>query len=180
MPRIVPQNAPGTKGLRRHSALVSLSRDHHGALMQALWLRRAGESPSRQGAAAAAAEFLAVYRSDLVGHFADEEEVVLPLAGHADAEGAARIRGEHRELQALALKLGEAASLGADLRPLALEIGQLLDDHVRFEERSFFMAVQATLSSAELAALDRALREHREARGAILGCALPRPAGSSD
>jgi hemerythrin-like domain-containing protein len=141
--------------------------------MQALWLRRAGDSPNVEGATGPAAAYLAFYRAELLGHFADEEEVLLPLAGHADPEGASRIRSEHRELRAFTAKLSDVVSAGGDPRSLAREIGQLLDDHVRLEERSFFMAVQAHLSPAELAALERALQGHREARGVVLDCAVP-------
>jgi hypothetical protein len=48
-----------------------------------------------------------------------------------------------------------------------------LDDHVRFDERSFFTAIPARLSPAELTALARALVDHREASGLVLGCAIP-------
>lgn len=173
MPRVVPQNPPGTNGLKRHPALVALSRDHHGALMQALWLRRAAQVSNVAAAAPVAEEFLAFYTNELLGHFADEEEVLLPVAAHADPEGADRIRSEHAELHAWTARLREALAAGTDARTAAGHLGQLLDDHVRFEERSFFMAVQAVLSDTELSGLERAMNEHREARGAVPGCALP-------
>jgi hypothetical protein len=169
MRRAVPQNPPGTRGLARHPALVALSRDHHFALRQALWLRRAGDAPTAAAAVGAARAYLEFYRSALLDHFSDEEEVLLPQAGHADPEGAERIRAEHRELHAFSAVLREAMEQGTDPRSTAREIGELLEDHVRFEERAFFMKVQAHLSAAALGDLERALRERRDAR--------PRPVG---
>ena len=164
MKRVVPQNPPGTRGLARHPALVALSRDHHFALRQALWLRRAGEAPTADAAVRPVRAYLEFYRSVLLAHVSDEEEVLLPLAGHADPDGADRIRAEHRELHAATAALREAVAQGTDARPIAQEIGQLLDDHVRFEERSFFMKVQTGLSPSALEDLQRALRDRRNGR----------------
>jgi hypothetical protein len=164
MKRVVPQNPPGSSGLARHPALVGLSRDHHFALRQALWLRRAADAPSAEAAAGVARAYLEFYRTALLDHFSDEEVVLLPLAGHADPDGADRIRAEHEELHGTTAALRDALAGGSDPRPAAREIGHLLDDHVRFEERAFFMKVQAHLSPAALDDLDRALRERRDAR----------------
>jgi hypothetical protein len=166
----VPENPPGTLGLSRDPALVPLSRDHHAALVQAQGLRRAGDGvppQDGQGAAIRVAEaFLAFHRNELLGHMADEEEVLLPRGESADLDGAARIREEHAELNALTQSLAEAVASGNGLRPLLKQIGTLLDDHVRFEERAFFMAVQAMLTPQALGDLGRALSERRAARGA--------------
>jgi len=166
MKRVVPQNPPGTRGLARHPALVDLSRDHHFALRQALWLRRAADAATADAAIRSARDYLDFYRGALLAHLADEEEVLLPLAGHADPAGAERIRAEHRELHALTEALDEALEARADPRSLGREIGELLDDHVRFEERAFFMAVQNGLSEAGLEDLQKALRVRRNRRSA--------------
>jgi hypothetical protein len=88
--------------------------------------------------------------------------VLLPRAGHLDPAGAERILAEHRQLYAATRALADALDRGADPRALAGEIGELLDDHVRFEERSFFMTVQARLSAEELGELETALRKARK------------------
>jgi hypothetical protein len=166
--RQVPENPPGTNGLVRHPALRVLSREHHGVLRQALWLRRAGEAAAPPPAARAAGEYLDFYECHLLPHVTEEEDVLLPLAGHADPEGAARVRAEHRELHEATAALRAALSEGADLRPAARDLGQMLHDHVRFEERAFFTKIQAVLSPAAFQELQRALRP----AGA---CPLPRP-----
>lgn len=170
--RPVPQLPPGTHGLQRDPALVALSQDHHDVLVQALFLKRAGpaDEPSVRRTAE---EFLRFYRGPLVGHIADEEEVLLPRTEAVDPEAAARIREEHRELAAAAEELTAVLAAGRDPRLVMAAIGQALDDHVRFEERAFFMEVQDRLPAAVLADLGAALEAHRLARGLAPACPLP-------
>jgi Hemerythrin HHE cation binding domain len=176
--RVVPDNPPGLSGLRRDVALVPLSRDHHAALVQALDLRRAGEAEAPPDPPAEAARrYLDFYETELLGHFADEEEVLLPRAGRADPEGAARIRVEHRELHRLTSDLRSAAG-PAEQRSLMRRLGELIHDHVRFEERAFFQRVQAALGGDELAELGREMEAHRLRRGRAAACSLPRPPGA--
>ena len=85
--RVVPENPPGTNGLARHPALLVLSREHHFVLRQALWLRRAADAEAAGPAAVAARDYLEFYDRELLAHVAEEEDVVLRLAGHADPEG---------------------------------------------------------------------------------------------
>ena len=150
------------RGLFRAPALVPLSRDHHEALVQALWLKRLA------GSATAAAAFLEFFRAELDGHMADEEDVVLPPADRFDPAGAARIRQEHVELRRLAASLAAGTAVAEDMAAL----GRLLHDHVRYEERVFFMGVQAALSAEALADLETALEAHRAARGVTAACRL--------
>ena len=176
--RVVPPAPPGAQGLKRHPALVPLSRDHHFALVQALGLRRVAAplGGSRgTGAVAVAEAYLAFYSDELVGHIADEEEALLPLVVHAFPDGAQRLRAEHEEIHELTALLREALSNGADPRSLMRELGELLEDHVRYEERAFFEALQAGLSAQELGQLGKALATRRQERRRGRGCALPAP-----
>ncbi len=177
--RAVPENPPGTRGLKRDAALVPLSQDHHAALVQAQALTRAAEGRQpyeRPGAAAKVARaFLAFRQAGLVGHFSDEEHVLFPEAGRVDPDGTARVRAEHAQLNALAGELEVALQLSRDPRAVMGALGSLLHDHVRFEERAWFETLQARLGAPELSRLGRALEAHREARGRGPGCALPPP-----
>jgi hypothetical protein len=53
------------------------------------------------------------------------------------------------------------------------EIGWLIHDHVRFEERVVFETVQSRLGPEEMAELGSAIAAHRAARGLALGCPSP-------
>lgn len=172
-PRDVPQNPLGARGLPRHAALVALSRDHHGVLVQAQALKRAAQAHTLpQAARDAARAYLAFHDAEIVEHMADEERVLLPLAGSVDPQGAERIVAEHREIEALSAAVREALT-GAEVPRDTFEaLGELLDDHVRFEERAFFMHVQDRLDPGALARLGDALERRRAERGAP-GCSLP-------
>lgn len=154
-------------GLFRAPSLVPLSRDHHEALVQVLRLRRGAGRPT------AAREFLDFHRAELEGHMADEEVVVLPAAEPFDPTGAERIRREHVELRRLAAALEASLLAGEDVAGTMEDIARLLHDHVRYEERVFFMGVQAALSEEALHAMGAALEAHRAARGVTAFCRIP-------
>jgi Hemerythrin HHE cation binding domain len=164
MTRSVPAGA--SRGLKRDPALVPLSRDHHFALRQALWLRRAADAPDLAAAARVSGDYVAFHRDELVPHMADEEEVVFPAFEPLDRPGTERLRREHREIHALTARLNESVDGGADPRPLMAEIASLLDDHVRYEERVYFMAVQERLPTDALLAVGKALAGRRRGRPA--------------
>lgn len=167
--RPIPALPPGVS-LKRAPALVSLSRDHHAALVQALALRRsASASPATR--LRTGRRFLAFVERELLGHFADEEQVLLPQAAGVDDEGAARLRSEHAELRALIARLRAAVEQRQVAAELCGALGDLLHDHVRFEERSYFMRVQAGLAPDALEALGQALEAQRLARGVGAACA---------
>jgi hypothetical protein len=171
-PRDVPENPLGARGLPRHAALVALSRDHHGVLVQAQALKRAARTHTLpQAARDAARAYLDFHDSEIVDHMADEERVLLPLSGAVDPPGAERILAEHREIEALSTALRQTLD-GAEVPRAVLQtLGELLDDHVRFEERAFFMHVQDRLDADALARLGEALERRRAERGAP-GCSL--------
>jgi len=173
--RDVPALPPGAT-LRRDPVLVPLSQDHHHALVQSLRLREAAAAPSSPGPAAQA--FLDHWRSAMLGHFADEEEALFPSASGVFPEGERRLRAEHDELRSLVTLLKEAFDRGTDPRALMEEIGWLVHDHVRYEERAYFERVQDALPAEALAEVGRAIDAHRAARSAVGACDVrPRPRG---
>jgi hemerythrin-like domain-containing protein len=161
MSREVPPSPPGTRGLKRDPALVPLSRDHHFALRQVLWLRRATAAGDSTRTTAAARDFLAFHRAELVPHMGDEEAVVFPAFEAFDAEGTARLWREHRQIDALAAQLADALDKGQGLDATMNEMASLLDDHVRYEERGYFMAVQDKLDAAALREIGSRLERRR-------------------
>jgi len=155
--RSVPPSPSGMRGLKRDPALVLLSRDHHFALRHALWMRRAAGAPDIGAATRVARDYVVFYGDELVPHMADEESIVFPAFEAADPAGTERLRGEHREIDALTSRLRSLLDGGTDPRPLMAEIASLLDDHVRYEERSYFMAVQEGLPASVLLVIGEAI-----------------------
>jgi hemerythrin-like domain-containing protein len=92
-------------------------------------------------------------------HFQAEERILLPgwLAADpgADPAMATRVQSEHLQLRAGARALRADASTAEELR----EIGQLLEAHVRFEERELFPLIEGALSEDALRMLGRELAE---------------------
>src|SRR6058998_3609125 len=65
--------------MKRHPALIPLSRDHHDGLVQALRLRRAAAGGDASARLAAAGEFVEFFRNEERVHLRAEEEVLFPL-----------------------------------------------------------------------------------------------------
>lgn len=137
--------------MKRAEALRPLSREHLHALFAAKQLR---EADDLEGATEV---FLGFWRGDGRRHFRVEEEVLLPTwAAHAevDREGVSRMLEEHLAIRRQALRLERGELSLDDLR----ELGRLLHDHVRFEERRLFPLVEEALDPARLGQLAEALR----------------------
>lgn len=143
--------------MKRAKALRPLSRDHLKSLLAAKRLRSAAD------AVAAGRDFLAFWESEGRHHFRVEEEVLLPgweLHCPVDRVAVTRVLEEHLAIRRGALR---AAAGEASIEELA-ELGQLLDDHVRFEERELFPMIEEALGPDDLnrlaAAIERA-EEHQ-------------------
>ncbi len=146
--------------MKRSEALAPLSREHHVALELALRLRRAG-ADDVAGARTAFLEFVA---GDGEAHFRAEEDILLPaVAGvlPADDPDVARVLEEHAEIRR------RADGLAHDGDPPAADLvalGNLLNGHVRHEERVLFPRIEAALGEADLARLAASLRAAGESR----------------
>lgn len=139
--------------MKRHPALVPLSDDHHHELVQARRLRAAADDEPHERLEAAAA-YVEMFFTVTVEHFRREEEELFPVylrQPGADAALVDRILREHMELHGLARAI-RAEVAAEDVSPDTLrELGMLLHDHVRVEERELFEAIQRLVPDAELA-----------------------------
>src|SRR5436189_4030703 len=88
--------------MKRHSALIPLSRDHHDGLVQAVRLRRAAADGDASARLAAAREFVEFFRNEERVHLRDEKKSssrfcsgtssrsLLPSARHASTTCSSR------------------------------------------------------------------------------------------
>jgi hemerythrin superfamily protein len=132
--------------VKRAEALQPLSRDHLKALLAAKALREAADAD------AARAAFLEFWRDHGAHHFRVEEEVLLPqwaLYAEVDRPAVERMLEEHLRIRRAALRLEGGGRSLEELRAL----GDLLHDHVRFEERTLFPVIEDSLSAEQLARL---------------------------
>lgn len=140
--------------MKRHPALIALSHDHHHALVEARRLRQAADGKDAPEEAATA--FVDFFAAVSVPHFREEEETLFPLvAGLAEARPlVVEALLDHQRLHALVGELRSSAHLRTSMR----ETGELLEAHVRREERELFPLI-------ERLAADRLERSGRRVAG---------------
>lgn len=141
--------------MRRSSELAPLSREHHQVLLQAMRMK----DPAPGSESEVASDFARFWGAEAVDHLAREEDVLIPpyLEAGGSAELVERLRREHAEIREHAQHvLSRIDGPGACGGCLA-RMGELLHDHVRFEERELFPEIERVLSPAELRAIGERL-----------------------
>lgn len=135
---------------RRHEALHPLTHHHHHALVAALKLKRAGTGKSTLSIEEIKAELKAFWEPGGQEHFREEEEVLLPAyARHAslDLPEITEMLLEHVRIRSLVKDILEEEGKPV---PLMNELGHLLEEHVRKEERVIFPMIEDTLPEIEI------------------------------
>ena len=136
---------------KRHPSLIPLSHDHHHGLALALRCRKhalgqlnPGDPAAMEACAAEAARF---FSENLQTHFEAEETVLFPLmAAHEECrELMARLEGEHRKFREMVARSGDAAGR----RKFLFDFGDLLEQHIRSEERQLFAAFEMYIPEAD-------------------------------
>ena len=148
--------------MKRHTALYPLSHDHHQGLILAQQLKKGapqykGMPSTLEGKKDYALSF---YKSELVKHFQDEEEILFPSVKNKNAEVdklIAEIISEHRKMESLVGDLEKTEQLENVLD----ELGWLLEKHIRKEERDLFMEIEIVLSEDELKIISDKLNDSR-------------------
>lgn len=140
----------------RHPSLVLLSHDHHHGLALALRCRKQALGQLKPMGAAGlrerAKEFVDFYRVNLSRHFRAEEEILFPLMRTAIPVSAAMLDEllmQHEQLRQAVPQL-EAAS---GLAKLIFDLGDLLERHIRREERELFPLFETHIEAAQAEAV---------------------------
>jgi iron-sulfur cluster repair protein YtfE (RIC family) len=140
--------------MKRHQSLFPLSHDHHHALVQALNLDKVGGGDDQAGLREAAARFADFWKSDLQRHFAQEEQIVLPLLAKYKAADAAEIKDtleQHSAIARLIDELNEKLARREMIEAsLLTNLAESLRRHIRYEESELFPAVEASVPDDEL------------------------------
>lgn len=144
--------------MKRHPSLIPISRQHHTMLLLAQLLKK--NAPDYRGLPTTlegkATYALDLYNNLIQSHFALEEEKLIAFIEIEDAEIQVLIQEILHEHQLMKNQFVLIENQIYDLESLH-ELGQLLDDHIRKEERIFFQKLQAILSEEELQALGKHL-----------------------
>lgn len=135
--------------MKRHESIIPLSRDHHSGLL-CCWKIRQGIknniSPER-----ILSYIQYFWNYHLKEHFEEEEKLLFVTIQNELIE---RAINEHRELKVYIDSLRPAAPPDK-----FLQFVQLLDDHIRFEERVLFPYIEKTLPEEQLVFIGRQLHE---------------------
>jgi hemerythrin-like domain-containing protein len=139
---------------KRHPSLIPLSHDHHHGLVLAFRLReglprnrKPSDSPQEQ-----ADETVRFFHDNLAAHFRAEEEALCPAIRTCAPQAKTlldTLSAEHVEMRTHVERLAQTPGNEADLPPLLKTFGDLLERHIRREERELFPLYEANIAEAE-------------------------------
>lgn len=136
--------------MKRIPELRDLSDDHHLALVLAIRCRRANRPDSAWTPSQLWAMVRDAMQSHLEPHFRIEETILLPALLELGEESLVqRIEDDHAALR----ELGAAPTPD---RVRVVRFGELLESHIRYEERHVFESTQDRLPAKALEAIVRA------------------------
>ncbi len=143
--------------VKRSRELRPLSSEHHQALLVAFQLKKALAGHAETAGAPRDLDGLVVLvkrfeESVFLAHIQAEEEL---LGRHLSPADAKRLKREHRDLRDLLVE-ARAARQASRRGPL-LAFADLLERHVRWEERELFLACEESISPADLATVGHEL-----------------------
>lgn len=129
--------------MKRDKSLIPLSQDHHNGLMLAQLIKK--DAPVYKGlptdSTGKVKYAIEKWKSELIPHFNNEEKILFPFVRGRDKEIDKlidEILREHKILNELFELLESESSVENTLN----EIGILLENHIRKEERELFQLIQ--------------------------------------
>ena len=136
--------------MKRHSAIVPLSHDHHHALILAQAIKK---NAVKSGLGAKSIEekvkaTIIVYNTELIPHFSHEEVLLFPIALGKDEELDKMIQDMIEEHDKIRNSI-ESLNNG-NVEENLDEFGKLLENHVRTEERILFPKIEKIVGEEEL------------------------------
>jgi len=105
-----------------------------------------------------AKELVDFFNANLIAHFRAEEEILFPLMRTAVPGSAAlldELLGQHEQLRQAVPKL----VTGSGLAKLIFDVGDLLERHIRKEERELFSLFEAHVDAARAEAVGAELKK---------------------
>lgn len=137
--------------MKRHESIVALSRDHHFGLLFC-WKIRQGIK--KQLPAERIRPYVTYFwNHHLERHFQEEENLLFAAVQNQLVD---RALSEHRQIKAAVAHIRAEDDLHVD--PLNA-LADLVDQHIRFEERVLFPQLERELSAERLAALGQQLNQ---------------------
>ncbi|MUV36741.1 hypothetical protein JNUCC1_00545 [Lentibacillus sp. JNUCC-1] len=138
------------RGIKRHDSLQPLSRHHMIGLHVALKLKRAGTEQSRLTNEEIIQDLKAFWEPDGQNHFREEEEILLPAyAAYTDINQPEIVNMllEHVIIRSKIKQVLEIEKF--DITAMQT-LGELLEKHIRTEERVIFPMIEQALPEDKL------------------------------
>lgn len=126
--------------IKRHEFLKPFSRDHHHGLLLC-WKIKTGFSKNVE-ASRIRKYTVWLFDNSLLPHFEMEEKYLFPILGK-DNDLIKRAIAEHGEIKRL-------VQLETELQKNLNSIKEILENHIRFEERILFNAIQSVATTEQL------------------------------
>ena len=144
--------------MKRHKSLYPLSHDHHHGLILAQLIKKNAPKYKNlpntiDGKIEHAIYF---YNKELVKHFHNEEEVLFPSVKRRNESLDKLIQeiiSEHKKIKSLV----DLLKTTNNYEDVLDELGNLLESHIRKEERKLFPEIENVLSATELEKIAKAL-----------------------
>ena len=141
--------------MKRAPELRDLSDHHHRGLVQARRLKRAVTGDEANMPEETAEAFLEFWQEGTTTHFREEEEVLLPvLARYREdllgREPVVEMLLQHARIRGLIMGLSDEVKGGSVRLETLGSIGELLESHIRLEEREVFSTIEEALPEEAL------------------------------
>jgi iron-sulfur cluster repair protein YtfE (RIC family) len=148
--------------MKRHPALYPLSHDHHQGLVLAQQLKKG--APQYKGMPSTPEDkkeyATSFYKTELIRHFEIEEKILFPASAGKNEKIDKlidEIISEHKQIENLVNELNKSDNI----EKVMDELGQLLERHIRKEERELFVMIEEALNEKELETLSTKLKESK-------------------
>ncbi len=151
----------------RHPSLIPLAHDHHHGLALALRCRKQALGQMKpvgiEGLRERAKEFRNFVSENLERHFQAEEEILFPFIRSCIPQSHSLVEdllGEHVQIRKWAHRLEENTGLAKVL----FDLGDLLERHIRREERELFPLFENHVTDAEAEKVKKEIEKILEIR----------------
>jgi hemerythrin-like domain-containing protein len=141
------------KPIKRNNNIVILSKDHHSGLLFCWKIRQGLKHEVAMERIIKYTQYF--WSNHLAIHFREEEIILFPSLKDRLVQKAI---GDHEQIKHQFDELREMSGNGA--KEALLRLADLIDDHIRFEERELFPHFEKMLSEEQLEAIGKKLDEH--------------------
>ncbi len=152
---------------KRHESLIELSHDHHHGLALALRLKQGDSALLTDGwthdRAEQAKRVQRFYREELRPHFAAEEQALFPRMKKEIPASVSLIDDlitQHRSMEQRVARL--SSSISGTMEKELVALAEMLERHIRLEERELFPLFERTISPGRAAEIGEAITRVRE------------------